>query len=320
MTRTFGILFFILFSSLTLVAQKVVEGVIVDENNEPIPYSEIRVVEDTVETISNAEGRFSLIIPNEAQMIQVVSMGYESRTVAITGEFLTIVLKEIDYSDQDVVSTAHSSPISYWYGAKLSYNLLGNSEIQNFVASAPVKLGVWRDDEGGKLKLFLTGNLANFSVDQSDEDIRTENEIVQPDRGLSVAFSPTYLIRDSDTYQNEFRLYLFANIGYKYNNFKLTNSENKIGLSQFIFNGGIELEGFTLKNDSKPVQVSLKYFLTSFDQDEYFTLTGTRKTKLDGCSIGIVLPIPGLPMGFGASTIFRSNEEPIWTIGILIRN
>lgn len=78
----------------------VVDGVIVDEFDEPVPYAAVGVVEKNIGVASNDEGRFHLIVTiNELEdILEVSSIGFETFKVRvkefIDAESQVIVLKE----------------------------------------------------------------------------------------------------------------------------------------------------------------------------------------------------------------------------------
>jgi hypothetical protein len=93
--RIVFILLFCLISKLTLA--QVISGILIDEQNQPIPYSTIFVAETKEGTTSNSDGQFHFNLPKGDYTITVRSMGYYqvNKTVSLQTDsmFLPITLK-----------------------------------------------------------------------------------------------------------------------------------------------------------------------------------------------------------------------------------
>lgn len=87
-------LLFILIGSLlniTLFGQKIIEGKIINSNNnEPIPYVNIGILNKDKGTVSDEKGKFKLAIPNEFEKdsIRISSIGYKTKSF-IANDFLS---------------------------------------------------------------------------------------------------------------------------------------------------------------------------------------------------------------------------------------
>lgn len=86
-------------------AQVKVSGVVVDEQNEPVPFANIIFVGSTEGAVSDENGKFYLESENTYSEVQVTFLGYEKEIVPITARNfnLTIVLKEDAASLSEVV-------------------------------------------------------------------------------------------------------------------------------------------------------------------------------------------------------------------------
>ena len=78
----------------------VVDGVIIDEFDEPVPYAAVGIIEKNIGVASNDEGRFHLVVTrNELEdILEVSSIGFETFKIPvkdfINAETQVIVLKE----------------------------------------------------------------------------------------------------------------------------------------------------------------------------------------------------------------------------------
>ncbi|SEW54307.1 SusC/RagA family TonB-linked outer membrane protein [Chitinophaga arvensicola] len=70
-----------------------VTGVVLNEAGEPIPGATIRVQNSTAGTAADAEGRFTLKVPNSRTLLLVSFIGYDSKSVAPASGLLRIQLK-----------------------------------------------------------------------------------------------------------------------------------------------------------------------------------------------------------------------------------
>ncbi len=80
--KTFNLILCALFCAMLLPAQTLIKGKVLNEENQPIAYANIGFVNSSVGTVSNANGEFSLTIPNELsaeQNLRISMMGYGSR-------------------------------------------------------------------------------------------------------------------------------------------------------------------------------------------------------------------------------------------------
>jgi len=84
----------LLLASFAVVAQtRVLTGKIVDETASPLAGATIKVKGSTIATSSNAEGLFSVDIPNDAKLLEVSYIGYATTEVLIVGSDMTIALQ-----------------------------------------------------------------------------------------------------------------------------------------------------------------------------------------------------------------------------------
>ncbi len=102
-------MFFLLFATLFCGAQEVVQGVVLDQNSNPIPEASIKIVElKNAGTSSDFDGRFSIKLPEGKYTLKTSFMGFKTALTSITINvtqipFITIVLKESVEELKDVI-------------------------------------------------------------------------------------------------------------------------------------------------------------------------------------------------------------------------
>lgn len=84
----------LLLTTFTAVAQtRELKGKVVDEHQSPLTGATIKVKGSTTATTTDAEGAFSLNIPNDAKSLEVSYIGYTLKEVPIAGNDITIALE-----------------------------------------------------------------------------------------------------------------------------------------------------------------------------------------------------------------------------------
>ena len=76
-------MFYFLFT-YSLTAQTKVSGIVVDENNDPVPFANILFVGSRVGVSSNENGKFTISSDKNYKEIEVSYVGYNTKTVALT--------------------------------------------------------------------------------------------------------------------------------------------------------------------------------------------------------------------------------------------
>ncbi len=102
--RTKLLSLFFLFFYFILTAQTTVKGIVLDEQNQPIPFVNISVKHSEKGTSTNNKGFFKIILPKKRGKLVFSYIGYHSVTKKITPKtkYLTIILEE-DASELDEV-------------------------------------------------------------------------------------------------------------------------------------------------------------------------------------------------------------------------
>ncbi len=94
-----------LFCSITAFTQVKIGGVVVDEQNETIPFANVVFVNSTIGTVSSENGKFYLESDKDFNEIEVSFIGYETKRLTIKSRDLDlrIVLKEATSQLDEVV-------------------------------------------------------------------------------------------------------------------------------------------------------------------------------------------------------------------------
>ena len=104
MYRTLYLAFFLI--TCNIYAQTSINGKVISEDNEPIPYSSIGIKNSNIGTMADENGNYKLIIPNEIkENIIFTSIGYrdESKSTVELVENSSIILKYNPISLENVV-------------------------------------------------------------------------------------------------------------------------------------------------------------------------------------------------------------------------
>ncbi|PHN07279.1 SusC/RagA family TonB-linked outer membrane protein [Flavilitoribacter nigricans] len=106
MTRLHLLLILCMSGAISLYADRPLEGIITD-GNEPLIGATVLVKGTAKGTITDFEGKFELMVAEDAEMLIVSYTGYETMEVAIGSQsYLEIILKETEITLGEVVVTA----------------------------------------------------------------------------------------------------------------------------------------------------------------------------------------------------------------------
>lgn len=94
--------------SATFAQTRQVTGKVTGVNNQVVASASIKVKASNLATITNADGTFSLKAPNGSFVLQVSSIGYESKEVAVSASqsIVNVSLAEQSTDLNEVVVTA----------------------------------------------------------------------------------------------------------------------------------------------------------------------------------------------------------------------
>lgn len=93
----------------TTTPDNTVSGTVFDLHREPLVGATVMIPGTTVGTSTDLEGRYSLTIPDGKTELQFTYVGFEPRTVRITGPTLNVALRENTAALDEVVVTAYGS-------------------------------------------------------------------------------------------------------------------------------------------------------------------------------------------------------------------
>lgn len=90
--------------------QKSVSGKVTDSSGQPLPGVTVVVKETTTGTVTNADGNFSLTIPNDAEILQFSFVGMKTQEVYIDGRTtFTMVMEEETIGLEEVIAVGYGT-------------------------------------------------------------------------------------------------------------------------------------------------------------------------------------------------------------------
>ena len=103
-------LFLLMLVAFTAVGQnRSISGVVTGTDNQPIPGVTIRFVGAQGGTQTGGDGRFTLSVPSNVKSLEFTSIGFNTKTVAISSNTLAVVLSEDARSLNEVVVVAYGT-------------------------------------------------------------------------------------------------------------------------------------------------------------------------------------------------------------------
>ena len=109
--RSYLLILSLFFCSITF-AQNTITGSVTESNNQPIPGANIRVIGDKAGTVTDVDGKFTLISSKSLPFtIEVISLGHETKKVSITSNNQNVSIKLTDSQttlDEVVVSASRT--------------------------------------------------------------------------------------------------------------------------------------------------------------------------------------------------------------------
>lgn len=148
---------------------KNVNGVIVDENGEPIAGANIVIKGTTTGTVSNIDGMFNLSVPQKGATLLITFIGYENSMVEVSEKTqLRIVMVPVAEQLNEVVVTA--------LGIKREKKALG-------YAMQEVKTDALTENKSVSIANMLQGKIAGVQIAQSGTGLGGSTRIIM--RGLN---------------------------------------------------------------------------------------------------------------------------------------
>ncbi len=89
-----------------------VSGRVLDDNNEALPGANVVVKGTSIGTVTNMDGYYSITIPNNAAYLQYSFIGFEPKTLPITGSSLNVKLIPSALELDEVVVTGYGGDLS----------------------------------------------------------------------------------------------------------------------------------------------------------------------------------------------------------------
>ena len=69
------------------VGDRVISGVVTDENNEPLPGAGVMTSDGKRGTVTDANGKYSIDLSKDHAVLSFSFLGYETQDIVVTGEF-----------------------------------------------------------------------------------------------------------------------------------------------------------------------------------------------------------------------------------------
>ncbi|MCR9252422.1 MAG: DUF5686 and carboxypeptidase regulatory-like domain-containing protein [bacterium] len=117
MFRNLLVILFLLNSLQCFASAYKLEGKVIDENNEGLPFATLYIENTTIGTTTNADGFFSLDLEEGAKRLIFQFVGYEKLTLEVKVgpemSFLTVQLQPQTYQLQEIVVTANGEDPAY---------------------------------------------------------------------------------------------------------------------------------------------------------------------------------------------------------------
>src|SRR5210317_1948522 len=100
----------LLFLPLTLWAQKVITGTVVDTNNIPVPGASILVKGTTTGTITDFDGNYSINVTSETDVLVFSFLGLQSKEITVgTKTTINVTLEESQQQLEEIVLIGYGS-------------------------------------------------------------------------------------------------------------------------------------------------------------------------------------------------------------------
>ena len=135
--RTLLILFLLMFGAVGF-SQTTISGTVVDQNNEPVPGTNLVIVGKAVGTVTDFDGKFTLETEEVPPFkLHVTSIGYSDATVDVTenNQTLAITIAESQTMLDEIIVSASRTP-ERLFESPVSVERFGLKEIKNSTAAS----------------------------------------------------------------------------------------------------------------------------------------------------------------------------------------
>lgn len=177
----FGLILF------TFLANAQVKGIVVDENNNPIPYVNIWVEHGSMGTTAEEDGHFSLDLKENDKNLIFSALGFETKKVAVSATDI-VVLKSVTIALEEVVIKKKKDQlkkeIGYYESGGFRYHMgyftdgiyfkLSQEERENFPFIKEVKFKTLSDNKNAKIRIYFV----EANQDGSPSEIALTDEII----------------------------------------------------------------------------------------------------------------------------------------------
>ncbi len=147
--------------------QRRITGVVRDENGNPLAGATVQVEGTSIGTLTDADGKFSIEIPNESASLNISFVGYESQKMPVSGKVTVEITLNLTVTSLDEV-------IVVGYGTMRKKDLTGSvvrADIESF-----------RESPNISVIQSLQGSVAGLNVGQINQSGEEPNMLI---RGLS---------------------------------------------------------------------------------------------------------------------------------------
>ncbi len=323
--KTVIMLGFFIFPPLLLNAQETitVSGQVVDSQDLPLAGVNVIVEGTTNGTQTDFDGNYTLNdVPETAALVFSYVGFMEIRREVNSRSRIDIKMEEeAPALDEVVVVSISASSRNYWVGAKVGYNLIGETDDNFFVGSASVEINLL-DNLPRKHLFGVVGNLGNFQFSESEDNSKDIQKLAQSVNGISLGLGYTHesnripLTYDYDDPYLYFRQ--FARIGVRYNSFKDVGEENEtVNFAQFVINSGLELELYGFKNGGA-LSFSSGLSLYIFDNSLYKQLFEEEKSSILTFDATVTLPL-SKSLGLFVNGTFARNTSAAFILGLVVK-
>ncbi|MCW3104782.1 MAG: hypothetical protein JWO09_3222 [Bacteroidetes bacterium] len=120
-----------------------VSGIVInDATGEPVSWCTVMVPGTNIGTTADANGNFSLVLPEDAKQLYVYSIGYATQSVAISGKELTVKLLKQQMQLNEVVKTDYEKQLMALQSPVFSTDYEGELSTLNVPVEPLYELGV----------------------------------------------------------------------------------------------------------------------------------------------------------------------------------
>jgi len=223
------------------------------------------------------------------------------------------------YAQDEEVSLAANSPLSFWAGSSMSYSFEGEGS-DNFIGGGQIQLESFkRFQKNDTFKLLIVGNLSKIASSLSEDDPTDDiTELVMSEQGLCLGIAPiVQLFRRPVPDENGDVVRLYSNISYKVNGFQDVGPEKEtVNLDQFRVSLGLEFEGLEVSSGA-PINISSEVVYSSFSGDKYERVFGERQSSFVAIESQLIIPI-GQRTGFLIKHTHSNKAKSVMQVGLIL--